>query len=86
NGIAKTLIGYLAATAGNKMDAEHAGVRWAVIFVFFELNRGLIYGFERFLLGTPVPWQGLAVALAAAANGVLAIILFRAMDRFRRWM
>lgn len=86
NGIAKTLIGYLAATAGNKMDAEHAGVRWAVIFIFFEMNRAMIYGFERFLLGTPVPWRGVAVALAAAANGVLAVILYRGMDRFRRWM
>lgn len=86
NGIAKTLIGYLDASFGAKMDADHVGIRWLVVFACYELNRAILYGFERFLLGTPIAWQGMATALAAAANGVVALVLYRGMDRFRHWI
>jgi rod shape-determining protein MreD len=86
NGIAKTLIGYLDASFGLKMDADHTGVRILAVFACYELNRGVIYAFERFLLGTPIPWHGGTTAIAAAVNALLAAVLFRAMDRFRFWV
>jgi len=86
NGIAKTLIGWLGATLGAGLDADHAGIRWLAVFGCYELNRAVLYLFERFLLGTPVPWRGVATVVAAGANAVLAVLLFPGFDRFRRWV
>jgi len=86
NGIAKTLIGYWGASFGSKIDADHAGMRMLIVFAAYELNRAILFGFERFLLGTPVPWRGGVTALAALVNAALAVVLFRGMDRFRRWV
>ncbi len=86
NGFAKTLIGYLDASFGLRMDADHTGVRILAVFACYELNRGVLYAFERFLLGTPVEWHGGATALAAGVNALLAAAVFRGMDRFRFWV
>ncbi len=86
NGFAKTLIGYLGASFGLKMDADHTGVRILAVFACYELNRGVLYVFERYLLGTPVQWHGGVTALAAGVNALLAAVAFRAMDRFRFWV
>ncbi|MGH3182818.1 MAG: rod shape-determining protein MreD [Streptosporangiaceae bacterium] len=86
NGIAKTVIGYLNASLGTQVDADHAGMRLGLVVVGFELNRLIVYLFERFLLGTPVPWRGAAYLLAALCNGALAAGLYRGFDRFRYWV
>lgn len=86
NGIAKTFIGYLDASLGGRLDADHSGIRWLVVFAGYILNRAILYGLERFLLGTPVPWRGGIMLAAAAVNGLLAVILFRLLDRFRHWV
>ncbi|MGH9393949.1 MAG: rod shape-determining protein MreD [Terriglobales bacterium] len=86
NGIAKTIIGYIDASFGNRMDADHAGIRWLMVFGCYLLNRCVLFTFERFLLGTPIPWRGAVTTLAAAVNAVVALLLYRGMDRFRSWM
>lgn len=86
NGIAKTLIGFFAAGIGGRLDADHAGVRFLAVLICYEVNRLVLFGFERFLLATPIAWQGEVTALAAVLNAVLAVVLFRGLDRFRRWV
>lgn len=86
NGIAKTMIGYVNASLGARMEADHAGIRLLLVFACYEFNRALLYGVERFLLGTPVLWQGKVMTVAAVVNGVIAVVLFHGFDRFRRWM
>jgi rod shape-determining protein MreD len=86
NGIAKTIIGYVDAMLGARMDADHPGMRLLVVFACFEFNRSLIYLFERFLVGTPVAWRGGVMAVAALVNGLAAVVLFHGLDRFRHWM
>src|SRR6185312_9330159 len=86
NGIAKTLIGYLDASLGARMDADHIGIRWMLVLVCYLANRAIVLGFERFLLGTPLPFQAGPTLIAAAVNAVLAVILFQAFDRVRSWM
>ena len=86
NGVAKTLIGYTNASFGARMDADHPGIRLVIVAAAFELNRIVLYSFQRFLLGAPIPWRGLVYLLAALMNGLLAIVLFRLFDGFRRWI
>ncbi|MGH9466348.1 MAG: rod shape-determining protein MreD [Terriglobales bacterium] len=85
NGIAKTVIGFVDASLGGRVDADHPGVRLIVVLVCYLANRAMLYGLERFLLGTPVPWQSGVTVVAAVVNGLLALLLFPAFDRFRRW-
>ena len=42
NGIAKTMIGYLASSLGGKLDVENPGSRFLMTFGFFLLHR-IIY-------------------------------------------
>ena len=86
NGIAKTLVGYAGAGIGARVDADHPGIRAIAVLVAVVFNRAVLYGFDRFLLGTPVPWRGAVTALAAGVNALLALGLFRYLDRFRRWI
>ena len=86
NGIAKTLIAYAGASFGAKMDADHPGIRMVAVFAGYLASRAILYFFERFLLGTPVPWRAEATLLAALVNALLALALFRLLDRFRRWI
>ncbi|MGH9476441.1 MAG: rod shape-determining protein MreD [Terriglobales bacterium] len=86
NGIAKTLIGYLDTRLGGRLDADHGGIRLAVVGAGYILNRVILYALERFLLGTPVPWRSGITLVAAVVNGLVAVALFRGLDRFRHWV
>ncbi|MGH9412405.1 MAG: rod shape-determining protein MreD [Terriglobales bacterium] len=86
NGIAKTVIGFLDASLGSHFDADHPGIRLLLVLVCYEVNRAILYSLERFLLGTPVLWQGWITLVAAFVNGLVAVILFHGFDRFRRWV
>lgn len=84
NGIAKALVGYVAASLGGKLDAEHAGVRFLVIFALYELNAAVVFIIERDLMARPVLWWGSRLLVAGLLNGIAAVLIFRVFDRFRR--
>lgn len=84
NGIAKTLAGYLAASLGARIDADHPGVRLLLVFALFWLNALVVFGCQRYLMARPVTFNPAVIALAAFVNGLTAIFLFRVFDRFRR--
>lgn len=84
NGISKTLVGYLASSLGVRIDADHPGVRLLTIFSMSWLNAVILYCLERYLLGRPLQWNTAMPVVAAAANGLLGMLLFRVLDRFRR--
>lgn len=84
NGMAKSLAGFIAASLGNKLDAEHAGVRFLLIFALYEMNEAVVFVFERYLMAQPVLWWGSRLLVAGLLNGVAALFVFRLFDRFRR--
>ena len=83
-GIGKTLIGYLASSIGARLDTEHPAARFALTMMFFVLHQGIIALTRRLLLSEPEPWFTLRLAIAAAVNAVVAVVLFTLLDRLRK--
>ena len=83
-GIAKTIIGYLASSIGARLDTEHPAARFALTMMFFVVHQGIITLTRRLLLSEPEPWFTLRLAIAAAVNAVVAVVLFTLMDRLRK--
>ena len=83
-GIAKTIIGYLASSIGARLDTEHPAARFALTMMFFVAHQGIITLTRRLLLSEPEPWFTLRLAIAAAVNAVVAVVLFTLLDRLRK--
>ncbi len=84
NGIAKSIIGYLAASIGFTVDVENVINRMALNFGFSLLQSGTIYGIMRWLLADPtVRLHPLYELLRALCNTVVAVPLFFLLDRFK---
>jgi len=84
NGIAKTLIGYLASSIGARLDTEHPAARFALTLFFFVLHQGIITLTRRLLLAEPEPWFTVRLAIAAGVNAVVSVFLFAVLDRLRK--
>jgi len=52
--------------------------------VFFVVHQGFITLTRRMLLAEPDPWFTVRLAIAAAVNAVMAVLLFALLDRLRR--
>ncbi|MGC2160530.1 MAG: rod shape-determining protein MreD [Silvibacterium sp.] len=83
-GIAKALVGYLAASLGVRIDTESLGTRLVLTFLFVLLNDGTNWILVRHLLAEPLPWGWLYQLLRAAINMLVAVILFALLDRLKR--
>jgi rod shape-determining protein MreD len=82
-GIAKTVVGYAASSLGVKIDVENPGSRLILTFVFYLLHRVVYLIVQSGLVQEPVSAQWLHHLGAAFANGLLAIVLFAVLDRFK---
>jgi rod shape-determining protein MreD len=85
NGMAKSAIGYAAASLGSQIDVENAATRALMTFAFSLLQSVLLYLIERRLLGIRafhVMW--LHELLRAAVNTVVALPIFFALDRWKK--
>ena len=84
NGIAKAIIGYIAASVGFAVDVDNLVNRIAMNFVFCLLQGVLLYGIARFLVADPNAHLGpLVQLLKAACNTVVAVPIFFLLDNFR---
>src|SRR5512146_1972366 len=86
-GIAKTVVGYGASSLGVKIDVENPGSRLLMTFGFTILQGGIVFLVMRFLVADasqPVAWRWLHEVGSGAANGLLAIILFSLLDKFKQ--
>jgi len=84
NGIAKTIIGYLASSIGARLDTEHPAARFALTIVFFGLHQGIVILTRRLLLAQPEVWFTTRMGIAAAVNAVVGVFLFMLLDRLRK--
>src|SRR5947209_5486705 len=76
NGIAKTMIGYLASSLGVRIDVENPGSRFLMTFAFCVLHRIIYMVIQLGLVGGNEPWMWGHTLLSSVANALLAVALF----------
>jgi len=84
NGIAKSVLGYAAASIGLRIDVENGMIRLGASFVFFLMQSCLLFLIQHFLLGTGdenLLW--LHELIRAAVNALVSMPVFYLLDRTR---
>jgi rod shape-determining protein MreD len=84
NGMAKSVIGYAAASLGSRIDVDNSATRGLLTFGFSLLQSGLLYLIERHLLG----FRGFRILwlhelLRAVANTAVGVPVYLLLDRWR---
>lgn len=85
NGMAKSVIGYIAASISLQIDVDNLSTRFLINFAFYLLNRALLFLVNRRLLGIPnfhTEWGH--EVLYALINAAVAIPIFLLLDRTKR--
>ncbi len=85
NGMAKSVIGYIAASIGIQVDVENLTTRLLINFGFSILNSFLLFLINHRLLGFPgfhVLW--VHEIIRASVNTVVAIPIFLLLDNSKR--
>jgi rod shape-determining protein MreD len=83
-GISKTVVGYIAASLGVRVDTEHHGSRLLLTFSFTLVQTAILYLLERHMLGQPFAWHWVHELIKSALNALVAVILFALLDLTRR--
>jgi rod shape-determining protein MreD len=84
NGIAKGIVGYIAASIGFAVDVDALVSRVLLNFGFSLLQSAMLYLITRRLLGdVSVHLQPMHELIRAVANTVVAIPIFALLDRFK---
>ncbi len=84
DGIAKGLVGYIAASVGFAVDMDNVINRTILTFGFSLVQSVVLYAISHLLLGDPTyPAQPLHELAKALANTVVGIPLFFLLDRFK---
>jgi rod shape-determining protein MreD len=83
-GIAKTLVGFLASSLGSRIDVENPISRLGLAVGFYLFHQAVYILTRRWLLGQPEPILSTQLWIAAAVNGVLAVLIFPLLDHLRK--
>ena len=83
NGIAKTVVGFLAASVGVRIDVENLTIRLILNFLLSLLSSAICIFIYRVLLGLEYDWQWFTELFIAIGNSVVAVILFPLLDRLQ---
>jgi rod shape-determining protein MreD len=85
NGMAKSVVGYAAASLGSRIDVENTATRAVLTFCFSLLQSVLLYLIQRHLLeihGFHVLW--LHELIRAIVNLVVAVPVYLILDRWKQ--
>ncbi len=84
NGIAKSIIGFAAASVGLQVDVDNLITRSLLNFAFCLLQSAILFGVQRVLLGSSLyQVQWLHELLRASVNTAVALPLFLLLDQAR---
>lgn len=85
NGMAKSVIGYIASSIGISVDVDSLTTRIVMNFAFSLLNSGILFLIDQRLLGLPnIHLQWIQEFLRALGNTVIAIPVFLLLDLTKR--
>jgi rod shape-determining protein MreD len=82
-GMAKALVGYLAALAAIRFNVESLFARSVVTASLILLHNLCMAGLQHALLDSPPAFMALDLAAAVLVNVALSLIIFPVLDRFR---
>jgi rod shape-determining protein MreD len=83
NGIAKTVVGFLAASVGVRIAVENQAIRLFLNFLLSLLSSAIVVFIYRFLLGLELKWEWLTELYSAIGNSLIAMVLFPVLDRLQ---
>jgi rod shape-determining protein MreD len=83
NGVAKTVVGFIAASVGVHIDVENHTIRLLLNFLLSLLSSALVVFVSRFLLGLDLEWRWYTVLYTGLGNSLFALILFPLLDRLQ---
>ena len=83
NGIAKTIVGFLAASMGIRIDVENHAIRLMLTFLLSLLSSAICIFVYTVLLGLNYRWQWLTELFVAIGNSVVAVVLFPLLDKLQ---
>lgn len=83
-GMAKALIGYIAAWGSVKLDLEHILARFTLTGTLIVVHSLILLGLRRALLEVLSVSPPLDLVSTLLVNTALALILFRLLDRFKQ--
>jgi rod shape-determining protein MreD len=83
NGIAKSVVGFIAASVGVRIDVENFTIRMLLVFLL-SLLASVVYVFVyRVLLGLDLDWTWFSELFKAIGNSLIAMVLFPLLDRLQ---
>lgn len=83
-GIAKAVVGYMAASLGVRVDTENHGTRLLLTFAFTLAQSATLWLLQRHMLGQPFAWHGAHELIRAVANALIGVVVFALLDLSRR--
>ncbi len=82
-GIAKTLVGYSAASLSQRLDADNPMLRLLLGFFFFLFHHFFYWLLTWLLLSQSLGFAFLQTLIAGLMNALVAVPLFHVLDRLR---
>jgi rod shape-determining protein MreD len=83
NGIAKTCVGFFAASVGVRIDVDNHTIRLLLNFLLSLLSSVLFIFIYRVLLGLELEWLWFTELFRAIGNSIIALVLFPLLDRLQ---
>jgi rod shape-determining protein MreD len=83
-GIAKAIVGYLAASASTRVEFESLVARMVLTGSFVLTHSLCLAALQHALLDAPPLFHPIAIAVAVLVNVALGLIVFQILDQFRR--
>ncbi len=83
NGVAKTVVGFVAASVGVRIDVENHTIRLILNFLLSLLSSAIFVFTYRVLLGLDLEWQWFTELFRAIGNSLIAMVLFPLLDRLQ---
>jgi rod shape-determining protein MreD len=82
-GITKTIIGYVAASVGMRLDVDHPMIRLILGFLFFVFHQFIFWALSRGLLGQQMNFETQRTLVLGLLNAIVAVSLFHFLDKLQ---
>jgi rod shape-determining protein MreD len=83
NGVAKTAVGFIAASTGVRIDVENHAIRVILNFGLSLLSSAIYFAVYHGMLGLELNWNWFTQLFIAIGNAVIALLLFPFLDRLQ---